>query len=554
MHLVIRLSDLIYDTFILLRNALVSLVGPRQAYVLLELAGPYPDHRTRDPWWVRQPQTIEDIRRALGVIRADRRAAGVVVTFGNLPAGLAAVQNLRAAFADYRARGGRMVAYLPQATTRQYYLASVADAVVMPESGVLDLGGAALEVTFFGEALERAGVTGEFEQIAEYKSAVEPFTRREMSAPAREQLNAILDSVFDDVAGEIAAARRLDPPAVRAAIDRAPLSAAEAQRAGLVDALLYEDELPAYLAAHGGRPAAIVPWRIARRRLRTPFRWRMPGRAVAVIPVRGTIQMGESRPRPPLVPFARSEASGHASLVRALRAAERNPLFGAIVLSIDSPGGSALASDLIWRAVLQANRVKPVVAYFSNVAASGGYYVAAGARRIVAQAGTLTGSIGVISGKFSVERLAGRAGIHQEILTRGDAAAMASPFRPFSPEQRRRLRVQAEEIYDRFVARVAEGRRLPREQVEAVARGRVWTGRQAMQHRLVDRLGDFNTAIDSAKELMGLAPGRVVPVLIIRPPRAVTVGRRSALGLLDTAEMLQREGVLALMPWEIRLR
>jgi protease-4 len=275
---------------------------------------------------------------------------------------------------------------------------------------------------------------------------------------------------------------------------------------------------------------------------------------VAVIPVRGTIQMGESRPRPPLVPFARSEASGHASLVRALRAAERNPLFGAIVLSIDSPGGSALASDLIWRAVLQANRVKPVVAYFSNVAASGGYYVAAGARRIVAQAGTLTGSIGVISGKFSVERLAGRAGIHQEILTRGDAAAMASPFRPFSPEQRRRLRVQAEEIYDRFVARVAEGRRLPREQVEAVARGRVWTGRQAMQHRLVDRLGDFNTAIDSAKELMGLAPGRVVPVLIIRPPRAVTVGRRSALVLLDTAEMLQREGVLALMPWEIRLR
>ena len=554
MQYLIRLSDLLYDTFILVRNVLVSLFGPQPTYVLLELTGPYPDHRTRDPWWVRQPQTIEDVRRALAVVRGDRRAAGVVITIGDLPAGLASVQSLRNAFAEYRAGGGRLIAYLAQATTRQYYLASVADAIVMPESGVLDLGGAALEVTFFGEALERAGVVGEFEQIAEYKSAVEPFTRREMSAPMREQMNAILDSVFDDLTGEVAAARQLEPAAVRGAIDRAPLSAAEGQRVGLVDALMYEDELPAYLQSDARRPL-IVPWRIARRRLRAPFRWRLPGRAVAVIAVRGPIQMGESRPRPPLpLPFARGEATGHASLIRAIRSVERNPLFGAIVLSIDSPGGSALASDLIWRAVVQANRAKPVVAYFGNVAASGGYYVAAGARRIVAQAGTLTGSIGVVSGKFTVQRLAGRAGVHQEILTRGEAAAMTSPFRPFSPEERRRLRTQAEEIYERFVARVAEGRRLSREQVHAVARGRVWTGRQAMQHRLVDRLGDFYAAIDSAKELMGLAPSRVVPVWIIRPPRAVMIGRRSVLGMLDTVEMLLRERVVALLPWEIRLQ
>jgi len=554
MQLFIRLSDLVYDTFIFIRNVLVSLFGPRRAYVLLDLAGPYPDHRTRDPWWVRQPQTIEEVRRRLAVIRADRRAAGVVVTIGDLPAGLASVQSLRGAFAEYRARGGRIVAYLTQATTRQYYLASVADTIVMPESGTLELGGAALEVTFFGEALERAGIAGEFEQIAEYKSAVEPFTRRAMSEPMREQLNAILDSVFDDLTGEIAAARGLEPAAVRGTIDRAPLSAADGQRAGLVDTLLYEDELPAYLA-EGRRPPAIVPWRVARRRLRAPFRWLMPGRAVAVIDVRGPIQMGESRPRSPIpLPFVGGEASGHASLIRALRAVERNPLFGAIVLSIDSPGGSALASDLIWRAVVQAGRTKPVVAHFGNVAASGGYYVAAGARRIIAQAGTLTGSIGVISGKFTVQGLAGRAGVHHEILTRGEAAAMTSPFLPFSPEQRRRLRAQADEIYGRFVDRVAEGRRLPREQVQTVARGRVWTGRQAMQHHLVDRLGDFKTAVDTAKELMGLAPSRVVRVFFVRPPRAVTIGRRSALGMLDAAEMLLREGVLALMPWEIRLR
>ena len=550
MQLIIRLSDLLYDGFVLVRNALVSLFGPRPVFVLLELAGPYPEHRGRDPWWVRQPQTVEDVRRQLGVIRADRRAAGVVITIGDLPAGLASVQSLRQALADYRARGGRIVAYLPQATTRGYYLASVAETIVMPESGTLDLGGAALEVTFIGEALERAGVVGEFEQIAEYKSAVEPFTRRGMSGPMREQFNAILDSVFDDLVAEVASSRRLEAAAVRGAIDRAPLSAADAQRAGLVDAILYDDELPAHLAA-GRRTPIIVSWRLARRRLRRPFRWRFPGRAVAVVTVRGPIQMGESRPQPPIaLPFLGGETSGHATVIRAIRSVERNPLFGAIVLSIDSPGGSALASDLIWRAVVRAGRSKPVIAYFANVAASGGYYVAAGAHRIVAQPGTLTGSIGVISGKFNVRRLAARAGVHQEILTRGEAAAMTSPFRPFSPEERRRLRAQADEIYARFVDRVAEGRSLSREQVEAVARGRVWTGRQALAHRLVDRLGDFYTALDTAKQLMGLSPARVVPVLIVRAPRAVAVGRRGMLGRLE----LFGERVLALMPWEIRLR
>lgn len=583
------LDDLLHDAFVLIWNVLIWPFGPRLAYVLLELTGPYPEHTAPGAWWTSwlpQPQTIEAVRRQLNAIHADPHTVGVVITIGDLPAGLASVQSLRGVLAQYRARGGRVVAYLTQASTRQYYLASVADTVVMPESGTLEIGGAALEVTFFGDALARAGVEGEFEQIAEYKSAVEPFTRRAMSDPMREQMNAILDSVFDDLTGEIADARGLDPAAVRAAINRAPLSAAEAQAAGLVDALLYEDELPAYLTS-GGRVPAIVPWRTVRGRLKGRFRWRMPGRAVAVVPVRGPIQMGESRPRPPIaVPLARGETSGHASVIRAIRSVERNPLFGAIVLSVDSPGGSALASDLIWRAVVQAARLKPVVAYFGNVAASGGYYVAAGAHRIIAQAGTLTGSIGVISGKFTVRRLAERAGVHQEILTRGEAAAMASPFRPFSADQRHRLRVQAEEMYARFVDRVAEGRRLPRERVQIVARGRVWTGRQAMQHGLVDRLGDFYAAVDTAKELMELSPARIVPVLIIRPPRAVAIGRRASRGMLSAAaaggpidvgvlrliagatdaaegwmsglwacaEALIAEGVLALMPWDIRLR
>ena len=582
MRLFIWLGDLLYDAFILLRNLVVSLLAPRPMFVLLELSGAFPEHRTRAAWPIRQPPTLDDIRRQLRIIGGNRQVAGVIITVHDLQAGLASIQSLRAALAAYRAGGRKVVAYLTQASTRQYYLASAADTIIMPESGMLDLVGMAVEVTFFKDALDRLGVAGEFEQIAEYKSAVEPYTRPTMSGPMREALNAVLDSVFDDVIGDIAAARRLDPGAVRALVNRAPLSAGDARAAGLVDTLLFEDELPRHLAVEGRRLPTILPWRLARKRLRQPFRWRMPGRAVAVIGVRGPILVGESRQRPPLpLPLLGGETTGHATVTRAIRSVERNPLFGAIVLSIDSPGGSAIASDLIWREVVRAGRRKPVVAFLGNVAASGGYYVAAGARKIISQPATLTGSIGVISGKFNVRGLAERAGLHREILTRGEAATITSPFTPFSPEERRRIRAQAEDVYDRFVNRVASGRGLSREDVLAVAKGRVWTGRQARGHRLVDALGDFFTAVDAAKELMGVPLSWAVPVVFIKPPRAVPLGGGGFLawltgrivgrltggmgsvltgawagmadGWMDFAQLLE-ERVLALMPWDLSWR
>ncbi len=572
MRLFVWLGDLVYDAFILLRNVIVFLLAPRPMYVLLELSGAYPEHRMR-AWSFRHPPTMDDVRRQLQILGDNRRVAGVIVTVHDLQAGLATIQSLRAALAAYRTRGGKVVAYLPQASTRQYYLASVADTVVMPESGTLDLTGVAIEVTFFKDALDKLGVAGEFEQIAEYKSAMEPYTRRTMSLPMREAMNAILDSVFDDVAGEIATSRRLEPGTVRALVDRAPLSAREAREAGLVDAVLFEDELPHHLAGGARRLPTILPWRLAKKRLRQPFRWRIPGRAVGVINVRGPILVGESRTPPRLpIPLLGGETAGHATITRAIRAVERNPLFGAIILSIDSPGGSAIASDLIWREVVRAARKKPVVAFLHNVAASGGYYVAAGATKIVSLPATLTGSIGVISGKFDLRALGARAGFHREILTRGQAAAMMSPFVPFAPGERRHIRAQMEEVYGRFVDRVASGRGLAREDVLAVARGRVWTGREAQQHRLVDTLGDFFTAIDTAKQLMGLPASRIVPVVLIKAPPGVPLGGRGVLGSLavawggifgawamavdvwaDLAALLE-ERVLALLPWDLSLR
>ncbi len=559
MRFLIRVTDVLYDLYIFLRNLVISLFGPRPMYVLLELSGPYPEHRARRRWRIQSPPSLDDLRDQLDLIAANEHAAGVVITAHALETGFASIQGIRTALQAFRNRGKRVIAYLPQANTRLYYLASAADTIVMPEAGILDLVGLQLGVTFLKEALDRLGVVGEFEQIAEYKGAAEPFTRRTMSEPMRESLNAILDSVFEDVLTQTAAARRLAPAVLRTLVDQAPLSAREALEAGLLDALCFEDELPRFLQVKPQRMPVILPWPLARKRLRKPLRWRTPGQAIALIGVRGAIHMGESRTPPPLpISVLGGASTGHATVARAFRAVERNPLFGAIILSIDSPGGSALASELIWREVDRVKRVKPVVAYMSNVAGSGGYYVAAGCTRIVAQSATLTGSIGVVSGKFTVRGLAARVGISRETLLRGEAAAMASPFMPFSPEERHRLQKQMDEIYNRFVHRVAAGRQLAREQVAAAARGRVWTGRQALELGLIDRLGDFPAAVIAAKELMGVPESRAVAVVQIRPPRSSPVrgpGLLAELGDLWTSlTTLLEERVLALMPWEISLR
>jgi protease-4 len=559
MRVSLFLSDLFHSLFVFLRNLLVSLVPLRgPVYVLLDLSGPYPEHRGRAPWWSPRPASVEDVRQQLDVLSSNRHVAGVVLTMGALDAGFASLQSLRAALSAYRSRGARVVAYLSVASTRAYYLATAADAVVMPESGVLDLVGLTLEATFLGEALRRLGVRADLEQVGTYKGTAEPFVRGAMSPPVREHLNTVLDSLFAELVQEISRARSLDPARVRELIDHAPHPAPRAKELGLVDALLYEDELPAYLT-RGGRAATLLPWAAARHRLRRPFRWRARGPAAALIDIRGLIQLGESHPRPPVpLPIASAEVTGHATVVRALRAAARDRFFGSILLTVDSPGGSAVAADLIWREVTITSRKKPVVAFLSNIAASGGYYAASGATRILCQPGTLTGSIGVVGGKFTLVGLAALTGIRREILARGDASTIASPWRALAPGDRDRLRGHMGEVYARFVDRVASGRGMTRDEVMAAADGRVWTGRQALELRLVDALGDFVEAVGIARELMGVPCGRDISVVPVRPARAAPAGPprywRAAAALEEDIRRLLGERVLAFFPWELRPR
>lgn len=522
------LADLVANLFRLLRN-LLAVLGSPPDYVVLDVAGAYPERRAPRPRFLPfrgalpflppPPQeSLEELRGVLARVGAAPRVRGVVVRIGELTGGLATVQGLRDALLALRRRGKRVVAYLTTITSPQYYLAAAADEILLPESAVVGLTGLRTEVTFLREAFDRLGIAPEFDRIAEYKTAADRFLRRSMSPEHREMVDAILDSQLDQIIEDIAASRRLEREVVRTAIDRAPFSAAEALAMGLVDGVLFEDELPRRLGSPE-REAVLQPWPQARRRLPAPYRWPSLQDAVAVVTLRGTIVPGESREFPVPLPLFGWQTAGSSTLARAFRAVERAPRVRAVVFSVDSGGGSALASDLIWREVERVKRRKPVVAFMGDVAGSGGYYVACGANRIIAQPGTITGSIGVVSGKLVVADLVERHGLHREILSRGAAATIDSPFVRYGETEWARVRQEMQQIYERFIGRVSQGRSRPAAEIEAIARGRVWTGRQALPRGLVDELGDFTVAVQRARELAGIPSGREVNVVTVRPPR-----------------------------------
>lgn len=564
--------DLARNGLRLLANLAARLPGPPLDYIVVEVSGSYPERTPPRPPllqrlmsrpWQRPEESLEALRIRLERIAASPRVRGIVLRVRDLSAGLATVQSLRAALADLRQHGKRVVAYLPAADLPTYYLASAADEVWMAEAGHWVVLGLRTEVTFFRDAFDRAGILPEFERIAEYKTAADPFLRSGMSEHHREVVESLLDAVLDEFVTDVAAARRLDPAAVRAAVDRAPLAAEDAVAAGLLDGVCFEDELPARLGAPG-RPAALRPWAQARRRLPVPYRWRARTALIGVVELVGLIWIGESRDIPLPIPLVGGKIAGAETVARAFRAAERHPAVRAIVFHVDSRGGSALASDQIWREVERVKVKKPVVVFMGNVAGSGGYYVACGADRIVAQPATITGSIGVLTGKFTARGLYERLGLNREVLARGEAATMWSGFVPFTPEQLERIRREIGGTYRRFVGRVAAGRRKTQDEIGAIARGRVWTGRQALDRGLVDELGDFAQAVRRAADLAKVPAAQAVAAITIRAPQAapVPVAERvagavggpasRALAALDDAwqvlRALARERVLLLMP------
>ncbi len=552
----------------LLRNAARGWGRRAPDYVLIELKGSVPERLPpARPLWQRllplgQPTlSIEELNSSLDLIAQTPRVRGVILRIGAIEAQLARVQNLRAAISRFRGQGKRVVAYLSQLNPPQYLVACAADEIVAPESAHFSVRGLSLEAYFLKDALATYGIDAQVEAIAEYKTAMDAYRRSSMSETHREMLDAILDSHFEDIVTAIADARRLPPERVRELIDEGLLSAEEARDAGLIDALLYEDELATHLA-DGTGTVRIEPLPVARKRLRLPYRWRHP-RMVGVVSLEGAIQTGASRRSPlpiPRNPFFFPVVTGSDTLTQTLRQAERDPRVAAVVFHVESPGGDALASDLIWREVARLGRRKPVIAYMGDIAGSGGYYVLAAATHVVAQSATLTGSIGVLSGKASVQGLLGKAKIQHEYVSRGRHALLFDPALPFDDQGWEKIRALGQGIYTLFKRRVTQGRGMAEEEVERIARGRVWTGKQALERGLVDALGDFESAVQKAKELSGLPLDRSVPVAPIAAPRRFAMPQpfpedSGALAtLLGGPSELLRGGVWAIVPWDLRLR
>jgi protease-4 len=562
----IRISDLFRNARLALSNGFRRLRGKGLDYVVLRVQGSYPERvpaRER-PFplsllpWPSPPPSVESFNDALERIGQDPRVEGAILVISNLSAQPATLASLRQAVLRFEQTGKEAVAYLADSGMWPYYLATACNRVFVPESGGLQTAGLWSEPVFLKDVLARVGIEADLESIAEYKVSPDTFRRSEMTEPHREMLESLLDSIYDGVLGGIAQGRELEPEQVCDLLDRVPLQPEEAVEAGLVDGICYEDELPARLGSSGD-PAALITWEAVRKRLVRPRRWRSR-RAIGVISLEGMIVPGSSRQPPMPMPLplpVPGRQAGSDTVTAQLRAAARSRKLAAVVLHVDSPGGSSLASDLIWREVDRLRQQMPVVVYMSNQAASGGYYVSVPASYVVAQPATLTGSIGIWGGKIVTQGLYDKLGAHREVVSRGKAAGLYSDTAPFTEEQRAKIRAELGAGYALFKARVAAGRDMTEQEVEAVARGRVWTGEQALEHGLVDALGDLQRAAEQARELAGVPPNRHAPLVNLPAPKQPQLPLASAEAAgewLAGLQALLREGILALAPWSIRIR
>jgi protease-4 len=495
--------------------------------------------------------------------RDDAGLAGVLIRCDDLRSSWARLQGLRRSLERLRAAGKKVWVHLERAGVREYYLASAAEQVSLAPAATLDVTGLSSEAVFLLDALQKLGVQADVVQMGRYKSAGEMFTRRDMSVSQHEMLESLVDDLYEQVVVAVSASRRLEPPAVRDLLGRGPFVPAEARAAGLVDAIAYADEIEHRLRdACGGAPVIDRAAYTARRGRAMRLEVLRRSRATfALLYVGGTIKPGDSIPGPP-----GAHATGSATVAAALAQVRKRADIGALIVRIASPGGSVLGSDLIWREMMRAREAKPVVVSCGDVAASGGYYVALAGAPVLAEAGTITGSIGVIAGKASLRGLYDRLGVSKQLISRGRNAALHSDYEPLDEEGRARIHAQADAFYRDFVAKVAAARGLTDEAAAAAAQGRVWTGRQALERGLIDELGGIEEAFAAAKRAVGIAAAD--PVTVERFPRPRRLWKVSvdlnlpnggalaevlpALAILPSLRFLLRERVWALLPFQLR--
>jgi len=508
------------------------------------------------------PLSMREILSSISFAADAPEIRAMVIMIGSHDLGWGRAMELTESIRRFRAAGKYAIAFLEEPENVDTLIAAACDRAVCPPGTPIFLTGLISEVMYFKGVLDKLDVQPELFQAGKYKSAVEPYTREGMSKEHREAVEVMLDSVYGGWTAALAEGRSLGEDRVTEIIDGGPWLAEEAVELGLIDELLYEDEVEGYIEkwlgftpraipvdrfnrVFGPNPAMFDPWR--------------KQRAIALITAAGTIHGGESRH------FGPGDSSVGADTLReAIDWARENDNVCAVVLRINSPGGSATHSDLIWREVDRLRREKPVVVSMGDVAASGGYYIAMPADHIMASPAALTGSIGVIGGKINLKGLYEKIGIKKESVKRGKHSDMATDYGKLSPELRKKLRNEMDAIYKVFVDKAAMARKKDFKEMDEAAQGRVWTGEQARDIGLIDEIGNLIAAINRAKERAGISAQTRVPVFLLPKARKFTLpilpfgipfpGGQAASSMLMNYEAIANQRLLMMMPYHIKIR
>lgn len=548
-----------------------------------------------------QPESLKRYVDTLRMARLDDEIKGVVLRMGPNNMGMATAQELREAIAELRKRGKHVTAMLEDDSQSSYLVAAAADEVVMPPSGDIMLHGVSADSYFLKNLLEKVGVTVQIIHIGEYKSYGETFTHDDFTTPARQNMGEIVDGVFDQVKGMLAESRKLTPEKADEAINAGPIGATRAKEIGLVDKIAYADEVLEELEKKSLEIVESSDYKSATKSSGSGSDLSLLSLLSMMSSSDDTAESGGDYPRVAVLyavgaislginggsGFGSSTEIASEDFISELDKLKDDDKIKAVILRVNSPGGSAFASDLIWKKIEELKKKKPVIASMGDVAASGGYYIAMGATRIVAQPGTVTGSIGVVGGKPNLKGLYEKVGVNKTTISKGRYAGLFSETSDFSPTEREAIESMMKRTYDEFVTKAARGRNRSYEQLHEVAQGRVWTGEKAKEVGLVDTLGGLDKAILETKSLIGLKADD--KVRLVAYPRekslvdilqkafgssssTVTINEQMGIdklvgslplpdGLANVlkqavgiSKMFNREKVLTVMPYTVQLR
>jgi protease-4 len=509
----------------------------------LRVAGSLPDYSPDDPFkkfFGGPDQSLTGLVTQFKKAKVDKRIKAIILDVNMSGVGWGKAEEIRDAITDFRSSGKPVYAFIEFGLNKEYYIATACDKIIVPPPGELFINGLAADVMFFRGSLDKLGIYPDIYQIGKYKTVGNMFTQKEMTDAHREYINSLLQDLFDRYVNTIAQARKKTPEEVRALIDNAPYGAAQAKAAGLIDDMLYKDDLEKQFKKQLGYKDTdtFLPVRGADYRDVSPESLGLnKGERIAVIYASGEIGSGSSQDSP-----SGDQSIGSDTVVKALNDAAADKSLKAIVLRVDSPGGSGLASDIIWHAVEAANQKKPVVVSMSDVAASGGYYISASAAKIIAQPSTITGSIGVVAGKPVMRGFYDWLGISNEYVLRGKTAGMFRETEKFSDEERAKFEEWIKTTYYQdFVPKVAKGRNKDAQYIDSVGQGRVWTGGQAKDRGLVD----------DAKQLAKIPADKGVERVILPYPTTFLQQLLSS-GENSNTQLEQQRAVLAALPEDAR--